>query len=68
MSGCRHTTLSDITATKSTQASLGYEALSYTWGDQSHRQAIYMQNGERVLFIGENCYRALKNLRQAHRD
>lgn len=44
-------------------ASLEYEALSYTWGDTAQTQAVHLDNGERELFVRENCHNALWHLR-----
>jgi hypothetical protein len=49
-------------------ASLEYEAVSYTWGDTADQQAIYFHNGRRELRVGRNCHSALWHLRQKHQD
>ncbi|KAH5418611.1 hypothetical protein HBI47_142690 [Parastagonospora nodorum] len=52
----QYTRLSDV--------SLNYEALSYTWGDMDHRQAIYFCGGSKTLLVGQTCLDALRHLRQ----
>jgi hypothetical protein len=49
-------------------ASLEYEALSYTWGDITYKQTIHLYNGRRELLVGKNCSDALRRLRLGHRD
>jgi hypothetical protein len=56
----RHVRLSD--------ESLKYEALSYTWGDNTQRHAIYIDDGTSELSVGKNCYDALRRLRRQHKD
>ncbi|KAF1843234.1 uncharacterized protein K460DRAFT_396592 [Cucurbitaria berberidis CBS 394.84] len=56
----RHVRLSD--------ASLKYEALSYTWGDATHQKAIHFNDGSIELRIGTNCHNALQHLRQKDHD
>jgi hypothetical protein len=55
----RHTRLSD--------ASLKYEALSYTWGDITQKQAIHVDESGLELLIGRNCHDALRDLRHQSR-
>ncbi|KAH3907818.1 hypothetical protein HBH56_181360 [Parastagonospora nodorum] len=52
----QYTRLSDV--------SLEYEALSYTWGDMNHRQAIHFYGGSKTLLVGQTCLDALRHLRQ----
>lgn len=51
-----------------TDQALDYEALSYTWGDTSQKEAIILQNWTRKLFVGKNCHDALKRLRRKTTD
>lgn len=48
--------------------SLEYEAVSYTWGNAVQQQAIYFQNDTKELYVGQNCYNALRRLRRVHGD
>lgn len=50
------------------EASLKYEALSYTWGDATQKQAIYFASGSRELSVTKNCLSALLHLRYTHDD
>ncbi|KAF2676828.1 hypothetical protein K458DRAFT_481669 [Lentithecium fluviatile CBS 122367] len=55
----KHVRLSD--------ASLDYEAVSYTWGDAAHLRTIFFHNGrgdQWELRVGTNCHSALRHLRQ----
>ena len=45
-----------------------YEAVSYTWGDSTHTNSIYFNNGTARLSIGKNCYAALRRLRLVDED
>ena len=45
------------------ETSWGYEALSYTWGAEYPKQAIFCQSPQSVLEVTQNCYSALKRLR-----
>lgn len=56
----RHERLSD--------ASLEYEAVSYTWGDTTQQRAIYFRDRKGELAVGENCHYALQCLRLGHKD
>ncbi|KAF2686360.1 hypothetical protein K458DRAFT_430202 [Lentithecium fluviatile CBS 122367] len=47
-------------------ASLEYEAVSYTWGDIAQKRAIYFYDGARELLVGENCHSVLWHLRRRH--
>jgi hypothetical protein len=49
-------------------ASLGYEAVSYTWGNPTQTQEICFKGSMRKLFVGKNCYNALQHLRQQRED
>jgi hypothetical protein len=60
----RHARLSDDFA---------YEALSYTWGDVTQKQEIYIcahgqPESRRKLVVGWNCHSALCHLRDDYRD
>ncbi|KAH7410638.1 heterokaryon incompatibility protein-domain-containing protein [Cadophora sp. MPI-SDFR-AT-0126] len=44
-------------------ANLDYEALSYTWGAEYPKQTIFCQNPPSILEVTQNCYSALKRLR-----
>ncbi|EUC41293.1 hypothetical protein COCMIDRAFT_40509 [Bipolaris oryzae ATCC 44560] len=54
----QHASLSD--------ASLEYEALSYTWGDSNPTKKIELNGGREWQRVGENCYQALRHLRLRH--
>jgi hypothetical protein len=61
----RHARLSDTL--------LEYEALSYTWGDVTHKQEIHIRKhgqpeSRRELLVGRNCHSALYHLRHGSRD
>jgi hypothetical protein len=47
---------------------LGYEAISYTWGDAHDRYRICLEGGTSELSVGRNCYNALRHLRLKDRD
>jgi hypothetical protein len=49
-------------------ASLEYEAVSYTWGNTTQQRAIYFRDRKRELIVGENCHCALQRLRLGHKD
>lgn len=49
-------------------ASLIYEAVSYTWGDTTQMREICFRNSKRKLFVGENCHNALQQLRLQRED
>jgi hypothetical protein len=49
-------------------ASLKYEAVSYTWGTTTQTQAIYLHHGASVLYVRHNCYNALRRIRRKHGD
>jgi hypothetical protein len=44
-------------------AKLEYEALSYTWGNQYSKQTVFCRNPPSVLEVTQNCYSALRRLR-----
>lgn len=44
-------------------ASLEYEALSYTWGDPGGTKSIMFHDSIMRLAVGDNCYNALRRLR-----
>ncbi|CZR62776.1 uncharacterized protein PAC_12673 [Phialocephala subalpina] len=46
-------------------AKLEYEALSYTWGNQYSKQIVFCRNPPSVLEVTQNCYSALRRLRNA---
>jgi hypothetical protein len=52
----QHIRLSDKT--------INYEALSYTWGDITQKEAIHFHDGSKDLLVGKTCHDALRNLRQ----
>lgn len=45
---------------------LEYEAISYTWGDNTIRQIVYFHNGRRGIHVGINCHDMLGYLRHKH--
>lgn len=49
-------------------ASLKYEALSYTWGLPGSKKIIQFSDSDQVLMVGENCYNALRRLRRKDVD
>jgi hypothetical protein len=49
-------------------ASLEFEAVSYTWGNNTQTRAIYFNNGTRELLVRQNCYSALWYLRDKYED
>lgn len=42
-----------------------YEALSYTWGDQTNQLPISIDTAGNVVHVGQNCLLALRTLRKA---
>jgi hypothetical protein len=44
-------------------AKLKYEALSYNWGNQYSKQTVFCSNPPSVLEVTQNCYSALRRLR-----
>jgi hypothetical protein len=56
----RHVQLSDDT--------LEYEAVSYTWGDSTQTNTIYLNDGRQRLIVGKNCHAALRRLRLVDED
>jgi hypothetical protein len=49
-------------------ASLEFEAVSYTWGNNTQTRAIYFNNGTRELHVRQNCHSALWYLRNKYED
>jgi len=48
--------------------SLEYEAISYTWGESTQTNTIFLNDGREKLVIGNNCYAALRRLRLVDED
>jgi hypothetical protein len=42
-----------------------YEALSYTWGDQTNQYPVSIDAAGNVVHVGQNCLFALRSLRKA---
>lgn len=42
-----------------------YEALSYTWGDQTNQHPVSIDTAGNVVHVGQNCLLALRTLRKA---
>jgi hypothetical protein len=49
-------------------ASIEYEAVSYTWGDSIETQKIHFYNSARKLLVRHNCHNALRQVRRKHRN
>ena len=47
--------------------SIEYEAVSYTWGDNTQTNKIHL-NGDTEQIIGRNCHAALRRLRRSDED
>src|SRR4051794_14382121 len=53
---------------QSNRVSSEYEALSYTWGDERKKSAVYCDDSQSPNYITANCAQALRRLRRAAKE